>query len=130
MLRALIFLPALFLLAGLYTSHAQTTHLTAEERLAYENIRTQFNERLDREGKLDTLVPDLLVSDFAARFVKEMKAAKGDGDRELVPGIEFNAKLLDTVPVEDWKRAIIASFNFTHLVTAPMLNQVAGQMLS
>jgi hypothetical protein len=99
---------------------------TAEEQKAVDTIRERFNERVDKEGRLEPLIPEMFVANVGGRYAQEHKAEAGTGPILLTPGIEYKREVLDTATADDWQHALTATFDFMHLVSVPMLNQTVA----
>ena len=79
----------LLLLAAIVASplvQAQADKLTPEEQQAVTTIRDRFNQRLDKEGRLEPLIPEMFIADFGARYAKEKKADPDQGPLILDEG--------------------------------------------
>ena len=124
----------LLLLAAIVASplvQAQADKLTPEEQQAVTTIRDRFNQRLDKEGRLEPLIPDMFISDFGALYAKEKKADTDQGPLILLSsGLQFKKEVLDTATGEDWAHARTAAFNFMHVMVVPMLNHMIPALRS
>jgi hypothetical protein len=101
----------------------QSDAATAEEQKAVETIRARFNERINKEGRLQPLIPEMFVPNFGQRYAKERRSEVAAGSILLTPGIEYKRKVLDTATGDDWQHALTATYDFMHLVSVPMTNQ-------
>jgi hypothetical protein len=120
-------IPFLLLLAILACpiANAQTDKLTPEEEQAVRTIRDRFNDRLDKEDRIEPLIPEMFVADFGARYAKEKKADDSVGPLILLAsGLQFKKEVLDSAKGEDWQHARIATFNFMHVMMVPMMNHM------
>ncbi|MFL6374584.1 MAG: hypothetical protein ACJ73D_07970 [Pyrinomonadaceae bacterium] len=124
MMRKLFILPLLILVFWSLHVEAQPAQLTPEEQKAVQTIRDRFNERINKEGRLEALIPDMFVTDMGTRYAKERKADRAEGPLILLtPGIQYKREVLDSATEADWRHGLSASFNFMHIIAAPMLNR-------
>jgi hypothetical protein len=103
--------------------------LTAEEQQAFQQVRERFNSSLDREGRIEPLIPEMFVPDFAARWAKEETRDGAPTDLALLaPGLQVRRSVIGLAPAGEIARSLNASFNFARLIEIPMLNHMIAVM--
>lgn len=111
--------------------------LTAEEIKAVQKIATTFNKTVNETGDISTIIDELFIPDFFERLVKARKKEISQNIKKYRPEffdpnkvsfvtyLYFKSDLLDTAPIEEWKRLYVSTFNFNHFQTILYCNDFA-----
>lgn len=102
--------------------------LTKEEAQAAREIAGKFHQQMVETGSMLPLYDELFVADFVARYVQERKqeiALRQPRPILLVPGLEYQPKLLGQASVKDWKCLLAAANNFLYYTMSEGIKRLA-----
>jgi hypothetical protein len=107
-------LVALTLMPTVSSAATSGQKITEAETAEAREIAQQFTDRLLESKDLATIVRDLYVSDFMARYKTRSANRDFQGAPHIyfVPGVDYDYRMLTEAKAEDWQRFYVAANNF------------------